>query len=76
MEVWRLAREIAFKASDLFSDVRRQEEFVLQRVLADRINRLEALIRVGERTCVEKRKASTACEFRRRWSDELLLPAA
>ena len=72
MEVWQLAKEIGFKACDLYREPRLQEEFLLRGVLGERINRLEAIIRVGPQTYPERRKAATASEFRRRWSDDLL----
>ena len=77
MDVWRLAKEIGFKAFDLYREPRLQEEFLLRGVLGERINRLEATIRAsGPQTYPERRQTATACEFRRRWSDQLPSPVS
>ena len=76
MDVWGLSKEIGFKAFDLYREPRLQEESLLRGVLSERINRLEATIRAaGSQSYPERRQAATACEFRRRWSDQLPSPA-
>jgi hypothetical protein len=74
MDVWELAKEIGFKAVDLYREPRLQEEFLLRGVIGERINRLEATIRAGPQMYQERRQAITECEFRRRWSDQIPSP--